>query len=191
MDFDNLRWYLHLRWSCCLKYTKLICIFWAFNLHCPNKASVLEYFLLKLPDWERASLRWWSIRVPGKKSVLTIFDAKHCQRHNGTEGWVLLTKVSSLGRIANSYTNLDQILPEDQLQNLNQTLKPCPQSLNKNLTLWPNFTFQICTKLLSTRFSSSTSTTVTTSTSFELPSSHARITSIKFTKQEWVRESVS
>ena len=65
------------------------------------------------------------------------------------------------------------------------------QSPNKNLTLWPKLTFQICTKLLSACFSSSTSTTVTTSTSFELPSSHARVTSIKFTKQESVNESVS
>ena len=40
-------------------------------------------------------------------------------------------------------------------------------------------------------FSLSTSRTVTTSTSFELPSSHARVTSIKFTKQQWVSESVS
>ena len=37
-----------------------------------------------------------------------------------------------------------------------------------------------------TRFSSSTSATVTTSTSFELASSHARVTLIKFTKQESV-----
>ena len=29
--------------------------------------------------------------------------SKHCQRHNGPEGWVLLTKVTS------SYTNLDHI----------------------------------------------------------------------------------
>ena len=43
-----------------------------------------------------------------------------------------------------------------ELQNLDQTLKPCAQSLNKNLTLRPNFTFQFCTKLLSTGFSSST-----------------------------------
>ena len=42
--------------------------------------------------------------------------------------------------------------------------------------------FQICTKLLSTCFSSSTST------SFELLSSHARVTLIKFTKQEWLSE---
>ena len=51
---------------------------------------------------------------------------------------------------------------------------------------------QICNKLLPTR---SSSATVTTSTSFELASSHARVTSIKFTKHygvsEWVREGVS
>ena len=29
----------------------------------------------------------------------------------------------------------------DRLQNLEQTLKPCPQSPNKNLTLYPKFTF--------------------------------------------------
>ena len=84
-----------------------------------------------------------------------------------------------------------KILLEHQLQYLEQTLKPYPQGPNKNLTLWPKLIFQICTKLLSTCFSSSTSTTVTTSTSFELPSSHARVTLIKFTKQEWVSESVS
>ena len=37
----------------------------------------------------------------------------------------------------------------------------------------------------------SSSATVTTSTSFELASSHARVTSIKFTKQEWVSQLVS
>ena len=84
-----------------------------------------------------------------------------------------------------------KILPEHQLQNLEQTLKPYPQSPNKNVTLWPKLIFQICTKLLSTCFSSSTSTTVTTSTSFEWASSHARLTSIKFTKRQWVSEWVS
>ena len=65
-------------------------------------------------------------------------------------------------------------------------LETSSQSPDKNSTLWPKLIFQICTKLLSTCFSSSTSTTVTTSTSFVLVSSHARVTSIKFTKQEWV-----
>ena len=42
----------------------------------------------------------------------------------------------------------------------------------------------------STHFSASISATVTTSTSFELASSHARVTSIKSAKQELVSQSV-
>ena len=34
---------------------------------------------------------------------------KHCQRHNGPEGWVHLTKVTPWGHITSSNTNLDQI----------------------------------------------------------------------------------
>ena len=39
---------------------------------------------------------------------------KHCQRHNGPEGWVLLTKVTSLGHITSSNTNLDQTSSESR-----------------------------------------------------------------------------
>ena len=46
--------------------------------------------------------------------VLDDHWSKHCQRHNGPEGWVLLTKVISLGRITNSYANLDQTASESQ-----------------------------------------------------------------------------
>ena len=63
---------------------------------------------------------------------------------------------------------------------------PCAQSLNKSLALEPNVSSQICNKLLPTLSSASTSTTVTTSTSFELPSSHTRVTSNKFTKRQSV-----
>ena len=80
-----------------------------------------------------------------------------------------------------------QILPE--LPNLDQTL--CSKYMNKSLALWPNLSSQICNKLLPTRSSSSILATVTSSTSFELPSSHARVTSIKFTKQQLGSESVS
>ena len=46
---------------------------------------------------------------------------------------------------------------------------------------------KLCTKCYEVKcFSSSTSTTVTTSMSFELPSSHVRFTSIKFTKRQSV-----
>ena len=68
---------------------------------------------------------------------------------------------------------------------------PCAQSLNKSLALGPNVSSQICNKLLPTWSSLSTSATVTTSTSFELASSHARVTSIKFTKQQLGSQSVS
>ena len=44
----------------------------------------------------------------------------------------------------------------------------------------------ICTKLSSTRFSASPSATVTTSTSFDLASSHARVTFVKSSKQHGV-----
>ena len=74
-----------------------------------------------------------------------------------------------------------------QLQNLDQTLKPCDQSEQKlnymtKLRL-PNLHQTVVDMFLIIK-----STTVTTSTSFELPSSHARVTSIKFTKQELVSE---
>ena len=99
-------------------------------------------------------------------------------------------------RISTKHQLKIQNLGQTQLQNLDQDLKsylkikynimtkPCAQSLNKNLTSLPNLTFRICTKLLPTRFSSSTSATLTTPTSIELSSSHARVKAIKFTKQE-------
>ena len=46
------------------------------------------------------------------QTELTFFawmKPKHCQRHNGPEDWVHLTKVTSWGHITNSNTNLDQI----------------------------------------------------------------------------------
>ena len=80
-----------------------------------------------------------------------------------------------------------------ELQNLDLTLKPCAQSLNKNLTLRPNFTFQICTKLLSTGFSSSIWALSNTNNlnKTELLSFHARVPSIKFTVSQLVSESGS
>ena len=79
-----------------------------------------------------------------------------------------------------------------ELQNLDQTLKPCAQSLNKNLTLRPNFTFQICTKLFSTGFPSSTWATLTTSTRLScylhMPGSHQ---SSLLNSSQWVSELVS
>ena len=47
-----------------------------------------------------------------KRYCRTLKISKHCQRHNGPEGWVLLTKVNSFGHITSSYTNLDQTSSE-------------------------------------------------------------------------------
>ena len=47
------------------------------------------------------------------------------------------------------------------------------------------------TNLTSVKSSSLTWATVTTSTSFEEASSHARVTSLKFTKRQWVSQSLS
>ena len=58
---------------------------------------------------------------------------------------------------------------------------PCAQSLNKRLVLCPNVSSQIRNKLLPTWSSASTSPTVTTTTSFELAYSHARVTLVKST----------
>ena len=74
-----------------------------------------------------------------------------------------------------------KISPELQLWNLDQAL--CSKAEQKKSTLWPNFSFKVCTKLLSTRFSASTSAKETISTNFEWASSHARVTSIESSKQ--------
>ena len=81
-----------------------------------------------------------------------------------------------------------QNLAELQLQNLDQPL--CSKS-EKSLVLGPNVSSQICNKLLPTWSLASTSATVTTSTSLELASSQARVTSIKSTKRYGVSELVS
>ena len=70
-------------------------------------------------------------------------NIKHCQRHNGPEGWVLLTKVTSLGHITSSQTfsqtlkfsNIFRISTKHQLQNLKQT---SAFQLNLKLKSWPN-----------------------------------------------------
>ena len=47
--------------------------------------------------------------IETKKARKTKPVYKHCQRHNGPEGRVQLTKVACIGHITNSNTNLDQI----------------------------------------------------------------------------------
>ena len=170
-------------------------------------------------------------------SYCKMLQSKHCQRHNGPEGWVHITssntnpghissseswpsinfKISTKHQplhktsasksepnlASESWPRFNFITSSKHQQkknwpnssfksclslNFKILTKPCAQSLNKSLAFLPNLSFEICNKLLTTR---SSSATVTTSSSFELASSHARVTSIKFTKQQWVSELVS
>ena len=79
-----------------------------------------------------------------------------------------------------------QLQPQNlawELQNFDQTL--CSKSGQKNDFMTKLQLPNLHQTIVNT-FLSSTSATVATSTSFELGSSHNRVTSIKFTKQEWV-----
>ena len=60
----------------------------------------------KLKDWRATTL--WQVSIYMSSFCQKICMIKHCQRHNGPEGWVLLTRVTPLSYITSSYTNLDQ-----------------------------------------------------------------------------------
>ena len=47
---------------------------------------------------------------------------KHCQRHNGPEGWVHLAKVTTWGYITSSYTNLDHISSSESRLSIHFTI---------------------------------------------------------------------
>ena len=55
---------------------------------------------------------------------------KHCQRHNGPEDWVHLTKVTSWGHITNSNTNLDQISSSESRPSINFKISSKHQHLD-------------------------------------------------------------
>ena len=44
---------------------------------------------------------------------------KHCQRHDGPKGWVQLTKVTCLGQITSSSTNLNQLSSSESRPSIN------------------------------------------------------------------------
>ena len=106
--------------------------------------------------------QWWPCR-----------DVKHCQRHNGPEGWVQLTKltwwviqhVQTQILIKFHLQNLDQALTSKSQQNISISTKSKVKILSKpsfkiltkiqlrNLNqtsaakYWPNFSFKISPKL--------------------------------------------
>ena len=83
------------------------------SLHLPSLA--LTYSWPQLETALRESELWQNKREFYRKlktlryfSIWQIIILQHCQRHNGPEGWVLLTKLTSLGHVTSSNTNLDQ-----------------------------------------------------------------------------------
>ena len=85
----------------------------------------------------------WKCEVTGRETLLTSFmgghnwpfrclDYKHCQRHNGPEGWVHITRSHFTVHKSWTYYNRKSI---KQLQNLNQT---SAFRLNLKLKSWPN-----------------------------------------------------
>ena len=156
---------------------------------------------------------------------------KHSQRHNGPEGWVLVTRVTSLGHITSSQTNLYKISSSYSRpsSNLKKSTKYQHQLNFKILTklsfristknnlhnlnqgsaakYWLNFSFKIspelqlqnldqtlCSKsgqkfdfMTKLQLPNLHQTIVNTFLSINISYSNNRVTSIKLTKQEWVR----
>ena len=90
-----------------------------FNLFC-SLGSLLYLRLHKRFQIAATNFRYKTWSVSRTNSFCSIFDPvlhgyisdpvqKHCQRHNGPEDWVHLTKVTSWVHITNSNTYLDQI----------------------------------------------------------------------------------
>merc|ERR1712012_259867 len=98
----------------------------------------------------------------------------------------ILSRISTKIKLHNLYkTSATKYRPDSSFKfclnfNFKILTKPCAQS-KKKFSFMSKPQLQICNKLLPTR---SSSATVTNSSSFELASLHARVASIKFTKQE-------
>ena len=79
---------------------------------------------------------------------LAIFIIKHCQRHNGPEGWVLLTKITSfvISKILHKFWSnfITRISTKHQLQNLSQI---SAFRLNLNFKILTKPSFRISTKI--------------------------------------------
>ena len=138
-------------------------------------------------------------RTRGLSSYQRISIVHQLQNLNQTSASQLNLKLKSWPNLASEYRPRFNFIAstKHQWQNSEQTptskswlnfnfkslTNPFAQSLNKSLALGPNVSSHICNNPLQTWSSASTSATVTTSTSCELASLHARVASIKFTKR--------
>ena len=129
---------------------------------------------LKRPIYKKKGNIWWSdyekhcqrhneregkVLLP-KQLLITkhqYFDYKF--KNQTSKSWLNLASVSRqrlniITSTKHRQQNTDQTSVAKSRRSFNFKIltKLCAQSLNKNLTLWPNFSFQICTKLSSTHF---------------------------------------
>ena len=162
----------------------------------PGRGLSSAYKSYLFRSYHKFKQKSWSnfiFSISTKRQLQNLDQTPACQKSLKFE---ILTKpsfrISTEIQLHNIYkTSAAKYWPNTRLKillELKILTKPCVQSLNKSLALWPNIGIQICIKLLPTRSSSSTLATVITSTSFELASPQARTNS---TKRYGVSQSVS
>ena len=132
-------------------------VFWLIlvNTELGSPENILKSAILEI---------WVLITTFLNDITLCAIDMKHCQRHNGPEGWVHITSLQFIVH-SSQFPNLDQItISESQLSitsksqpNISSSTKSKLriltkiQLLNLNQTsavkYWPNFSFQISPEL--------------------------------------------
>ena len=74
--------------------------------------------------------------------IWLVYNKKHCQRHNGPEDWVLLTKVTYFSHITRSNTKFDQISSSEYWPSTNFKISTSANiSISTKLKIlryWPN-----------------------------------------------------
>ena len=117
-------------------------------------------------------------RTRGLSSYYRISIKHQLQNFNQTSASQLNLKLKSWPNLASEYWPRFNFVTSSkhQRQNADQTsasksrlnfnfkilIKPCAQSLNKSLALWPNLSFQICNKLMPTQHQQNLSSKILT-----------------------------
>ena len=88
---------------------------------------------------------WWM--VDRFVNVCSDVCLKHCQRHNGPEGWVRLTKVTYFSRITRSNTKFDQISSSKYWSSAKFKISTSASRLNLKFKILTKPGFRISTKI--------------------------------------------
>ena len=129
--------------SVCLRRCSWLCtIFWKLLV------AVRTWPMTNLTHLNKITASIHIIIHPSSSSLIPplLFSfKKHCQRHNGPGGWVVLTKVTSLGHITSSYPNLDQTSLESWLSTNFKPIQTSAFRQNLNLKILTKYNFRILT----------------------------------------------